>query len=74
MRFFDLFLFATLLVASVVVAASFDPAKRKSGFWEIKMSSHYSRGVPAMQQCSDEKTDDLMKNEMPDRTRKCLRT
>ena len=73
MFFFDPFLFATLLVASVVAAPSFDPPKRKSGLWEIKVSSQYSRGVPAMQQCIDEKTDDLMKNEMPDRTRKCLR-
>jgi hypothetical protein len=64
MRFFELFLFVTLLVASVVAAASFDPPKRKSGLWEIRVSSDY-KGMPAMQQCIDEKTDDLMTNEMP---------
>jgi len=74
MRFFELFLFVTLFVATVVAAASFDPPKRKSGLWEIKVSSDYSKGMPAMQQCIDEKTDDLMKNEMPGRKRKCLRT
>jgi hypothetical protein len=65
MRFFELFLFVTLFVATVVAAASFDPPKRKSGLWEIKVSSDYSKGMPAMQQCIDEKTDDLMTNEMP---------
>jgi hypothetical protein len=67
-------LFVTLFVATVVAAASFDPPKRKSGLWEIKVSSDYSKGMPAMQQCIDEKTDDLLKNEMPSRKRKCLRT
>lgn len=53
MRFFELFLFVTLFVATVVAAASFDPPKRKSGLWEIKVSSDYSKGMPAMQQCID---------------------
>jgi hypothetical protein len=45
MRFFELFLFVTLLVASVVAAASFDAPKRKSGRWEVKISIE-SRGGP----------------------------
>ncbi len=65
MRFSKLLLFVTLLVTSVVVAASFDPPRRKSGLWEIKVSSDHSKGMPALQQCIDEKSDDLMKNEMP---------
>jgi hypothetical protein len=65
MLFFDSFLFVTLLVPSVVAAASFDPPKRKSGLWEIRVSSDYSKGMPAMQQCIDEKTDDLMTIDMP---------
>ena len=65
MRFFDLLLLATLLIASVVAAASFDVPKRKSGLWEIKVSSDKAQGMPGMQQCIDGKTDDLMANEMP---------
>ena len=65
MRFFDLLLLVTLLIASVVAAASFDVPKRKSGLWEIKVSSDKAQGMPGMQQCIDGKTDDLMANEMP---------
>ena len=57
MRFFHLFLLITPLVATIVVAASFDPPRRKLGLWEIKVSSEHSKGMPAMQQCIDEKTD-----------------
>ena len=57
-------LFVALLLASPVAAASFDAPKRKSGLWEIKMVSGQAKGMPAMQQCVDEKTDDLMKKEM----------
>ena len=46
MRFFDSFLFVTLLVPSVVAAASFDPPKRKSGLWEIKISIGDTRSGP----------------------------
>ena len=42
---FKSFLFLTLLVASVVVAATFDPPRRKSGLWEIKVSSDYSKAM-----------------------------
>jgi Protein of unknown function (DUF3617) len=57
-------LFVALLVAGPVAAASFDAPKRKSGLWEIKMSGAQSKGMPALQQCIDEKTDDLMTKEM----------
>jgi hypothetical protein len=65
MLFFDSFLFVTLLVPSVVVAASFDPPKRKSGLWEVKISIGDARGGPTIQECVDEKTDDLMTSDMP---------
>jgi len=62
----SLTLFVLLLIASVAAfAASFDPPKRKSGLWEIKISSNQPQGGHTIQQCVDEKTDDLMKNELP---------
>ena len=51
MRFFESFLFVILLVASVVAAASFDPPKRKSGLWEVKISPGDTRGGPTIQEC-----------------------
>jgi hypothetical protein len=57
-------LLAALLVASPAAAASYDPPKRKSGLWEMKMSSGQMKGMHAVQQCVDEKTDDLMKKDM----------
>jgi hypothetical protein len=59
--------FAFLVVffaANAAAAASFDPPKRKSGLWEINISSGQTKGSHAMQQCIDEKTDDLMKKEL----------
>jgi hypothetical protein len=41
-----------------------DLPKRKSGLWEIKISNSTGKGAQAMQQCIDEKTDDLTKNNM----------
>jgi hypothetical protein len=62
----SLSLFVLLLVASVAAfAASFDPPKRKSGLWEIKISSDQPMGGQTIQQCIDEKTDDMMKSGMP---------
>jgi len=58
------FLFVVLLLATPAEAASFDAPKRKSGLWELKMTSGQAKGMPAMQQCVDEKTDDLMQKEM----------
>ena len=49
------------------MAASFDAPKRKSGLWEMKMSGGQTKGMPAIQQCIDEKTDDLMQKEMGER-------
>jgi hypothetical protein len=49
------------------VGASFDAPKRKSGLWKIKMSSGQTKGMPARQQCVDEKTDDVMQKEMGER-------
>ena len=63
MRYF--LLFATLLTFSTAASgASYDPPKRKSGLWEIKISSPQAGGSHMMQQCIDEKTDDLVKNDM----------
>lgn len=64
MRFNSLFL--VLLVAGVVSAASFDAPKRKSGLWEISISNPQAGGGHTIQQCVDQKTDDLMKKEMGD--------
>ena len=56
--------FAALLMTCVTAsAASFDAPKRKSGLWEIKMSNAAAKGT-TMQQCIDQSTDDLMKNNM----------
>ena len=58
-------LFATLLVtASTAFAASSDMPRRKSGLWEVTVSDSGAKGGQAMQQCIDEKTDDLTKNNM----------
>ena len=57
-------LLAALLAASPAAAASYDPPKRKSGLWEMKMSGGQMKGVHTIQQCVDEKTDDLMKKDM----------
>src|SRR5260370_8738632 len=62
MRYFALLL--VLFAANTAAAASFDAPKRKSGLWELKISSGQTKGSHAMQQCIDEKTDDLMKKEM----------
>lgn len=62
MRYFIL-LTTMLLSAATVWAASFDAPKRKSGLWEIKMSNAAAKGT-TMQQCIDQSTDDLMKNNM----------
>ena len=57
-------LLVALALASPVAAASFDAPKRKSGLWEIKMTGGQAKGMPAMQQCVDEKSDDLMMKDM----------
>jgi hypothetical protein len=47
-----------------VLAASSDLPKRKSGLWEIRISNPAAKGGQVMQQCIDETTDDLIKNNM----------
>jgi hypothetical protein len=62
----SLVLLAVLLFTSTTASgASFDPPKRKPGLWGFKMTSQYAKGATTVQQCVDEKTDDLTKSEMP---------
>ncbi len=63
MRYFILFA-AVLTICTAASAASFDPPKRKSGLWEIKVSSTEAGGTHTIQQCVNEKTDELMSNDM----------
>ena len=66
-------LVVTLLVtAGAAVAASSDMPKRKSGLWEITVSSNSAKGSQTMQQCIDEKSDDMMKNNMAEPTNSLL--
>ncbi len=55
---------AILLAASSANAASPDMPKRKPGLWETKISQAGSKQGHTMQQCIDEKTDDLIKSSM----------
>ncbi|HKY07073.1 MAG TPA: DUF3617 family protein [Candidatus Binatia bacterium] len=54
-----------LLVLSIgcgfALAASSDAPQRKSGLWEIKMSGGHMPGGMTMQQCVDQKSDDISK-------------
>lgn len=45
----------------VAAAASSDAPKRKSGLWEMKMSGGHMQGGMTMQQCVDQKSDDISK-------------
>lgn len=63
MQLFVLFV-GLFAVTGSALGASSDLPKRKSGLWEIKMSNPAVKGAQAMQQCIDEKTDNLMKNNM----------
>lgn len=70
-----LILFVTLISAAIATAASTsDMPRRKSGLWEIKIASSAGPGGQTMQQCIDEKTDDLMKNDMSDKDQSCSKT
>ena len=62
MRYF-IGIVTVLITASAASAATIDAPKRKSGLWEIKMSNAATKGM-TMQQCIDQSTDDLMKNNM----------
>ena len=45
----------------IAAAASADAPQRKSGLWEMKMSGGHMPGGMTMQQCVDQKTDDMSK-------------
>jgi hypothetical protein len=64
MRSFILFV-ALLFANTVAFAASFEAPKRKSGLWEITVSSAQMKSGNTMQQCIDQKSDDLMKQDRP---------
>lgn len=55
---------ALVLAASSAFAASVDMPKRKPGLWEIKISQAGAKQGHTMQQCIDEKTDDLINSSM----------
>jgi hypothetical protein len=63
MQYFIVFI-GLFMLSGAASAASYDPPKRKSGLWEVKVSSGQAGGTHTMQQCVDQKTDDLMKNDM----------
>jgi len=58
-----LILSIVLLAAAGASAASFEPPKRKSGLWETKVSNPQVPRGQVMQQCIDQKTDDVMRKE-----------
>jgi hypothetical protein len=67
--------FAIVVSANAAAAAaSFDAPKRKSGLWEIKAANSGGPGGQTMQQCIDEKTDDLTKNDMAGKDQSCSKT
>jgi hypothetical protein len=68
MRISIVYLFA-LLIAGSAAAASFDPPKRKSGLWELKMQ--HEKMPQVMQQCVDQKTDDMMKDSAQAKAMSC---
>lgn len=53
--------------AAPVSAASVDPPKRKSGLWEIKVSSPQMPGGHTIRQCVDQSTDDVMRKAQAER-------
>jgi Protein of unknown function (DUF3617) len=69
------FLFVALFVMSGLAFGAADFPKRKSGLWEIKISNSTGKGAQALQQCIDEKTDDLTKNNMaPTQKQSCSKS
>jgi hypothetical protein len=62
MHYFAL-LVALLVTSASAFGASFDAPKRKSGLWEIKISDAAAKGGHAMQQCIDENSDELIKDD-----------
>ncbi|HKA34766.1 MAG TPA: DUF3617 family protein [Candidatus Binatia bacterium] len=58
-----LILSIVLMTAAGASAATFEPPKRKSGLWETKVSNAQVPRGQTMQQCIDQKTDDMMRKE-----------
>ena len=55
--------FLLALLGLAVGAAAQDAPRRKSGLWEMTMQSPGMRQAMTLQQCIDEKTDDLAKQQ-----------
>jgi hypothetical protein len=65
-------LLAMLLAALSVPAAAQDTPRRKSGLWEITMTSSQMPQPMTMRQCVDEKTDDMTaRPQQPGAQEKC---
>jgi hypothetical protein len=56
---------ALLIGCGVAAAASAAAPQRKSGLWEMKMSSGQMPGGMTIQQCVDQKSDDISKMQEP---------
>jgi hypothetical protein len=59
-----------VFTAATVSAASFEPPKRKSGLWEMKITSSQApqgSGGETIRQCIDQNTDDMMRKEQESR-------
>ena len=62
---------AALLLTAALPAAAEDAPKRKSGLWEMKTAMEGVPGaMPAMQQCVDEKSDDITREQAEASSRK----
>lgn len=62
MRSFALFV-VLIFAPTVAAAASMDAPKRKSGLWEVTVSRPQMKGGHTIQECVDQKSDDLMKSD-----------
>jgi hypothetical protein len=69
MRISILYLCA-LLIAGSAAAASFDPPKRKSGLWEVKMMND-KMPLQVLHYCVDQKTDSMTKEDMRGLEKSC---
>jgi hypothetical protein len=58
------------LLSFAVSAAAFDPPKRKSGLWEVKMMNE-KMPLQVLHQCIDQKTDSLTKEQMRGMEKSC---
>ena len=65
------FLLPAILCFLAAGAAAQDAPKRKSGLWEVSMSSPQMPAPMVSRQCVDEKTDDMSKSASRGGTQKC---